>query len=494
MSTGLSVSRVVNVAINMSPLAAVRRSFGVLCIAGDSDVVDGLERLRSYTDIDSVAEDFGLGAPEYKAALIYFSQSPRPKTLIIARWLAAATPAILRGSGVSSTLEDWTAISTGAMSLEVDGTEADLTGLDFSGCASMAAVAAVISAALAGAGQSGATCAWDGERFVIKTVATGATAFLGYATAPATGTDISAMTGLTEALAFTPVPGYAAETPAQCAAALADLSSAWYGLVFAAASAIDDDAHLDVAAFVEAASVSRIYGVTITDARALASTYTTDLGSRAKALSYKRTVLQYSSSNAHSVVSMIGRAFTVNFSGSKTTLTLKFKQEPGIAAEVLSETQAGVLRAKNINVFVYYANDTAIVQEGVMASGVFFDEVHGLDWLQNAVQTDVWNLLYQSTTKIPQTEQGMSRIKARVSRVLQQAVANGLIAPGVWNADGFGELADGDYLPDGYYVYSSRIDDQSQSEREQRVAPPIQCAVKLAGAVHFVDVTINVNR
>ncbi|MDD3310953.1 DUF3383 domain-containing protein [Pseudodesulfovibrio sp.] len=494
MSTGLSVSRIVNVAVNMSPTAAARRSFGILCLAGDSDVIDGLERLRTYTGIDGVGDDFGTDSPEYAAALIYFRQSPKPKTLMIGRWIAEATPAMLKGGTAVDVLATWTAIEDGAMAIEVDGVESALAALDFSGAASMSGVAAVISAALAGAGASGATCQWDGSRFVITTVSTGSTADMGYAAAPAAGTDISTLAGLTEALAYAPVPGYDAETPAQCAAELADMSSTWYGLVFASATAISNDQYLDVAAYIEASDLSRLFGGTITDARCLSSAFLTDLGTQLKAKGYDRTCTQYSSDNAHAVVSMIGRAFTVNFSGDKTTLTLKFKDEPGITAETLKESQATTLKGKNVNVFVYYENDTAIIQEGVMASGVFFDEIHGLDWLQNAVQTEVWNLLYQSKTKVPQTETGMSRIKARVISVLDQAVNNGLIAPGVWNSDGFGELEEGDYLPKGYYVYSSRIDDQSQSEREARVAPAIQCAVKLAGAIHFVDVTINVNR
>ncbi len=34
-----------------------------------------------------------------------------------------------------------------------------------------------------------------------------------------------------------------------------------------------------------------------------------------------------------------------------------------------------------------------------MANGDFFDERHGLDWLQNYVQNHLYNLLYTSTTK-----------------------------------------------------------------------------------------------
>ncbi|WP_285907922.1 DUF3383 domain-containing protein [Pseudodesulfovibrio pelocollis] len=492
MTTGLSVNRVVNVAVNLQPLAVPRRSFGVLCIAGDTPVIDGVERIRAYTSIDAVGDDFGSTDPEYLTAQLYFSQSPRPRVLAIGRYISTATVAILRGGSAETDLDAWTAIADGAMDIEVEGVETSLTGLDFSGATTMPGVAAIISAALAGAGSEGAACAWDGSRFVITTVATGATVFMGYATAPASGTDISAMTGLTSALAYAPVPGFDAETPAECAAALADVSGEWYGLMFAAALTVDQ--HVAVAAFIEATGKSRVYGVTDTDPRCLSATYTADIGSRLKALDYDRSFVLYCAGNAYAVASFFGRAFSVNFSANRSTITLKFKQLPGVVAETLTETQATALAAKRVNVFVYYDNDTAIIQEGTMASGAFFDEVHGLDWLQNAVQTECWNLLYQSKTKIPQTESGISQIKARISSVFAEAVANGLVAPGTWNADGFGQLEQGDYLPTGYYIYSTPLVDQAQSEREERKAPPIQCAVKLAGAVHFVDVQIDVNR
>ena len=129
-----------------------------------------------------------------------------------------------------------------------------------------------------------------------------------------------------------------------------------------------------------------------------------------------------------------------------------------------------------------------------MSGDAWFDEIHGTDWLQNAVQTELWNLLYQSKTKVPQTNSGVHQLITCIENVLEQAVNNALVAPGTWNGDGFGQLERGDYLPKGYYVYSEPIELQAQSEREQRKAPPVQCAVKLAGAIHSVDVAINVNR
>ncbi len=487
----LSVSRVVDVTMTTSAAAASTRSFGILCVAGDTDVIDGSERLRTYTSIDGVGGDFSSTDPEYKAALLYFSQSPCPKKIMIGRWISSATVAILEGESATTDVDTWAAISDGAMDIVINETTVSLTGLDFSSCTSMSGVAAVINTALA---DYDATCTWDGSNFYVKTTATGSSATLNYATAPDDGTDISTLAGLTEDLAYDPIDGYDAETPAECAETLADASSAWYGLMFAASTSITIAQHTAVAAYIEAASISRVYGVTLTDSRCLKSTYTEDLGSVLSDAGYSRTVLQYSSSSDYAIASFLGRAFAVKFKGSLTCITMKFKDEPEVDAEYLTESQADTLTSKHINVFVEYDNDTAIVQEGVTADGTFFDEVHGLDWLQNYIQTKVWNLLYQSTTKIPQTEKGMTQIKNRIAAALTQAVNNGLVAPGVWNGDEFGNLSQGDYLDKGYYIYSESIDDQDSSDREDRIAPDIQVAAKLAGAVHFVDVTVNVNR
>ena len=68
MSTqGLDVSRIVNVNVTLTPQGASVRNFGLLLVVGDSNVIDGVERIRSYTDIAAVATDFGTSAPEYLA-------------------------------------------------------------------------------------------------------------------------------------------------------------------------------------------------------------------------------------------------------------------------------------------------------------------------------------------------------------------------------------------------------------------------------------------
>ncbi|ENB1047731.1 DUF3383 domain-containing protein [Salmonella enterica] len=381
MPQGLPVSNVVNVDVIIGPRAATGRNFGSLLILGTSTVIPVKERLRLYSSKEDIGSDFGVDSPEYEAATVYFSQSPRPKEVYVGRWA--------------------------------------------------------------------------------KTLATG---------------EAGAAEKLMDAV--NAVMGY----------------TSWYGLGIADKEDIADDDWLKVAAAVEASGVSRILAITTSDPATVDATSTGDLAYKLKAAKYGRTFVQYSSSSKYAALSAFGRAFTVNFNGSNTTITLKFKQEPGITYETLTTDQAAALDAKNCNVFVYYQNDTAILQQGIMSSGDFFDERHGLDWLQNYVQTNLYNLLYTSTTKVPQTDAGVTRLLSNVEQSMDQSVTNELVAAGVWNGGPIGQLDSGDTLTKGYYVYAQPISEQAQADREARKAPVIQVACKLAGAVHFADVQINVVR
>lgn len=489
---GLNVSNVVSVQIVMSPLAAATRDFGSLLILGDSTVIDTNERMRLYTSLESLAEDFGTTAPEYKAAALYYGQTPQPEVCYVGRWAKSATAGLLHGAILTTaeqTLSNFTAITSGGFKITVDGVLKTLSGLNFSGASNLNAVAAIIDTALVGA-----SCVWNASRgrFDFISDTTGATSTVATPAAPASGTDIRALLNIDTG--YTSVDGIAAETLVSAVQTFGNISSAWYGLYVAASTAPTDDDYIAAAEYIEGMSASHVFGITTQNTAALDSTVSTDLASRLKALGYKRTFVQYSSTSAYAAASILGRAFSVNFQGENTTLTIKFKQEPGVAAETLTETQAKALKAKNCNVFVNYNNDTAIIQEGTMANGYFFDEVHGPDWLQNDIQTAVWNELYTSTTKIPQTDSGVNVLTTTVANRCEQGVKNGLLAPGVWNSNGFGALKKGQTLTTGYYVYAPPVATQSQADREARKAPVIQAATKLAGAFHFSDIIINVNR
>jgi hypothetical protein len=394
--------------------------------------------------------------------------------------ITVTTPGV--GTDLSAPLQ--LTLATGA-SLPVNGS----TGMNFSGITNLNGAASIIQAAL-----TGANCVWDGNNFNIHSLSTGSTSTLSYASPAGTGTDISGMVGLSQISgASPPVNGIPAETALQCVAALR-AHPEWYGFQFALTNDIALSDYTAVAQFIEGCSPPSIFGYTTMDTSVLDPTVTTDIASTMRNLTLERTYGQYSSSSPYASASMVARAFIVDFEANNTTITLKFKQEPGVAGEQLTETQAATLKAKRCNVFVYYSNDAAIIQEGVMANGFFFDEIHGTDWQANRIQTDLFNVLYQAPNKIPQTNPGVHILVTTVENALNQGVVNGLIAPGQWNAPGFGQLAFGQMLPKGYYVWAPLLESQPQSIREQRIAPTIQAAIKMAGAVHFANVIVNVNR
>ena len=90
----------------------------------------------------------------------------------------------------------------------------------------------------------------------------------------------------------------------------------------------------------------------------------------------------------------------------------------------------------------------------------------------------------------------MTYMKNAVKQVLNQAVANGYLAPGTWTLPNtFGNITNfyNNITQFGFYIYTTPISQQSQANRSGRIAPLMQVAVKEAGAVQTGSVIINVN-
>lgn len=497
MSNGLSVSRLINVQINLTPTGAQIANLTNLLILGDSPVINTAQRIRDYDDIDGVAADFGTSAPEYLAALLWFAQTPRPTSLSVGRWARAGSAGEMIGGALNSTqqaLANFTAITTGAFKVTIDGgSETSVTGLNFSAATNLNGVAAIIDAALAGA-----TVTWDasGGRFHIISGTTGATSTVSLTAAPSSGVDIRTIMGWNTGQGATTLAGIAAETAVAALAACDAKPNPFYGVAVAALAANmpNNAAMLAVAAYVEAAGDPHVLFATSMEAGALDPASTTDLAYMAHAAGYNRTFVQYSSSNVAAAVSAAARILPTNYNANSSVITLMYKQEPLITPETLTPTQANALEAKSANVFVNYDNDTAIIQYGTVASGLYMDEIAGTDWLKTRIQTDLYNALYSNPTKIPQTDAGNGILAAVIEKACAQGVSNGLLGAGEWTAGGFGQLKTGDFLTAGFYVYQPPISSQSVGDRAARRSVAFRVAAKLAGAIHRADVLVDVNR
>jgi hypothetical protein len=90
MST-LPLNEVVDVNVSVGPVTKVRTNFNLGLIVGKSTIINTTTRVKSYSKLpDMTVDGWTEDEPEYLAAQIYFSQSPKPTKLIVGRWDATS--------------------------------------------------------------------------------------------------------------------------------------------------------------------------------------------------------------------------------------------------------------------------------------------------------------------------------------------------------------------------------------------------------------------
>lgn len=213
---------------------------------------------------------------------------------------------------------------------------------------------------------------------------------------------------------------------------------------------------------------------------------------------YRMRGLYYGNANGFAAItemaSYAGRAMSVNFNGSLTTITMNLKTLNGVQPDPsMTQTIYNQAQAAGVDIYVSYEGDPAVACFG---ANQFFDQVYNLSWFIGALQTNGFNTLAQTPTKIPQTENGMNTLKASYRQVCQQGIVNQYLAPGTWSLPTtFGTQAS--FLTNisqvGYYIYSAPITQQLQAQRALRQAPLVQIAIKQAGAIQSSSVLININ-
>lgn len=511
MSTGLNPNDLVNVQIQLQPTAVPAANFGGLLVLGNSaGVIDTQQRIRQYSSLSAIATDFGTSAPEYLAASAFYSQSPQPSTCFVGVWAAQATSGLLRCAALSTAqqaISNFTSITAGSCQFTINGSVVTLSGMNFSAVTNLNGVANVISTALGSHGN----CGWNQtyNQFTITSSTTGTSSTVSFGSSTGSGTDIHSLIGSDDGQGGYAVAGLAAETIESAVSTLISTSNAWYGLVIAplgyAVAAAD---LVNVATIIEAASPRRLFVITSSDVNCYNSASTTDVAYLIQAGGYNHTAVQFSTAgngtlNPYAGASLFGLQASVNFTAQNSTITLMYKNEPSIVAETLTETQASALAAKNCNVFVNYSSPTtsptAIVQFGKVGSGQYIDTIVGTDWLQNALQTALFNVLYTTATKVPQTDKGVGLLVNAAETIMSSSVYNALMAPGTWTGPNFGSTANGNpllatgaTLSKGYLIYVAPIATQTAAQRAARQAPVIQIAAKLGGAIHTASMVVSV--
>lgn len=494
-----SITNVINVQILTGGRLAARDNLNVVAlITSERNFLNSNKRYEVYRDLASVANDFGTTSKAYDHAKAFFGTSPNPVNaggyLVIGYWRAssetvAASAATLKGAELSgaAVIGQLQAIADGSMVVTIDGTSDTLTGLDFRTVTALSDVVTKLNGQL-----TGAVASLDGIGIVITSSTTGATSTLTFASAHTSGTDVSSILGLSDGSGAVLTQGaadgtLAAESKEDAVNAVRAETNA-YGYVFA-----DQPTSLEAIALAELAQAGGflVYDV-FSDPDNLEldpSNVVWDI----KLSSLTNYRMLYSKANNRKMAtSYMARAHVVNFNGENTALTMHLK-ELSIAAE--SYTEGEITKAENVGLDVYTTikNTPCILTSG---ANDFMDNRYNLIGFQDALQTDLYNLLKSTGTKIPQTTRGMNLIIDQCEKTSKGFARAGVFGAGTWSSpDTFGDINvfKRAIEQNGYYWIYGALADQPQADREARKSTVIQGACKMAGAIHSASVIVNVN-
>lgn len=460
--------------------------------------LNSASRYRIYSSAASVAADFGTLSKANDFALSFFGTQPNPTNaggfLVVGYWRGTeetidATAAKLTGAQVSeaTVVDALQQVSDGTLDIDVDGITQNLTALDFQSVTTLDGVAGVIDTAL-----TGASAAIEDQRLVITSATTGATSSITFATDPGTGTFIGELLAITTGSGASLTQGAASDTLTSETKleAITELASQ---VKFRGAMFIDNPTDEESKTLAEWGQANDVLQYDVFDSPDNLEVDPTNVVWDIKLSGLSNYRMLFSKAgNRKLAASYMARVHTVNFAAENSALTMHLK-ELSVAAEEYSQTE--VNKAKTVGLDIY---TTIKLTPAVLTSGanVFVDRRYNAIAYVDYLQIDMYNLLKQTSTKIPQTRDGVNQLVDQAEKTTRQFVRAGFIAPGEWSSpDYFGnrQTFEQNIRDNGFYWIAGSLANQSQSSREARESPVLQGAIKESGGIHSASLIVNVN-
>ena len=508
MTTAIDVTNVINVSISEGQSLLTAKNVNNLVIfsnetPGFSDV------FRLYVDATSVANDFGVNSLTFQMANGIFSQSPNILTgsgiLTIIPLLnsVSATSGSFSTKSIETNLANFKTVTNGAFNIDIDGASEPISigGLNFSNIQEANYLNDIINIiqnklqdVIVTAGQSSS----GGSEIVFtsKKVGIGTGVVL---TSPTSGTDITGSTYL-DITTGSAINGSNAAGETIEAAILRTYGSVSFTGILT--TLLMEDA-VKKALMTYCQGIDSLLYIPITTTADF-----TNIGTYAVlgTLNHSR-VLGYTTNLVDATLfcaAYASRGQCVDFTGSNTMITMNLKSLSGITPDSgINQTLYILANQAGVDIYVNYAIAGTVAATGVPAvvsngANDYFDDVYSNLAIKFDAQAADFNFLRSTTTKIMQTEAGMSAFKDVDIAIAKQYVNNGVIGVGLnWNGSiPFGDPEDfkRSITSYGYYIYSMPISQQSQAARQNRIAPIKQLAIKKSGAIHSSQLVINVQQ
>lgn len=420
----ISITKYVSITSGVGGGGTVRQRdlIGRLFTTSTRVPIDSLVEVESAGD---VATYFGSSSEEYARAVFYFGwvskNTTAPEKLQFARWAETDSEPRIYGAR-AATLTELQAITTGSITITAGADEEIIAGLDFSGAASMAAVASTLQTALRANGAAQlATCT------VTYDAIAGAFNFVGTVaeTAPIAVTTGATATALGWGSNAVFSPGVDATSITDTLVASAEASNNFGSFLFI--PAFTTAQHQEAADWNSTRNVEFIYCVRAS-AEEYAALGAALIGTSGTAITYAPTAGEYDE-----MVPMIILAAT-DYDRRNSVQNYMYQSFPTLTAKVNTNAMSDAL--DDIRVNYYGVTQTAgqllaFYQRGVMGGGstdpvdqnTYANEM----WLKDAARARIMSL-FLSLPRVSANATGRGQVIAILQDAIDQALFNGVIS------------------------------------------------------------------
>lgn len=491
----IDITNIINITVTDTPQGLGTPNINSLGFFS-TETPSNIDPFRSYISASAVATDFGSNSVAAQFANNIFSQSPNILSgdgrLVIIPLINAvsAVQGIYTSADLTTNLVALQAIANGDIRITVDGVNNDLTLLDFTNASSLADIATILQKKLVNV-----IVVATPTGFILKSKKVGSASTVTMVQLPAgTGTDLSTAPRLNAAGGVAVAGGNAQGETILSAIARTEQVVEYYG--FITDLQMQDALISPIAASIQAKDKIFIHQFSSTTDL----TPATGICSIVKDANQTHTRCLFYSVDLESANLMkaayAGRAFSVNFYGSNTTQTMNLKTLTNVLPDLaVDQTVFDLAEVAGADVYGSINSLACVISNG---ANDYFDNVYNIIWFKLDLTVNGFNYLKQTNTKIPQNEAGMDGLKGAYTKSAMTGINNLMLSAGLtWNsAETFGNPEDlrRNITDVGYYIYSQPIAQQLQAQREARIAPLVQIAIKLAGAIHSSDVLVVIQR
>ena len=444
----------------------------------------------SFTTAKEVGAYFGYESTEYKVASQYFTgvnnQTKTIKTVWFGRDLTAVGSAWIKG-GLSPDLATLKAITDGAFNISLNGSDVAITGVDLSACTSLSDVATVIEGKF-----TNATVTYNSvqNKFVITSTVTGASSTIGYGSAPASGTDLSAALGLTQALGAVLSQGNDALTVAENMEKITTVTRNFVG--FTTMTAVAESVAVQYAAW---ADIDDDYVYFYHSNNSTLLSKSTNTSSTPVTLqAYNTTACIFG--DVYDAVFMLAIGASIKWDSANALKTWFAKSASGLNAKVLSDTEAEALESIRCNYIGQFATRNAeftLLNRGCLSGTQygFIDVLYGAIWLRARLQRGLMDC-FAGNNRIPYIDNGYGILATFITEAVDEALGNGVIDVGLRISDSeritimneINEDISVELLNNGYWF---RISDPTANARADRQSPVMAMYYTYAGSVQQIE-------